>query len=72
MRNDQNIECAQCKQTFVFTQEEQDFYKQKNLELPKFCLICRAIYQKAETDGFRGKIKNVVIPSEVEGSSESS
>lgn len=58
MRNDKNIECNQCQQTFVFTQEEQEFYKKKGLGQPKFCPICRAVYRKAGTDKFRGKIQS--------------
>jgi len=58
MRSDQNIDCQQCQQTFVFTQEEQEFYKQKNLTEPKLCPICRAVYKRAGLDNFRGSLDN--------------
>jgi hypothetical protein len=45
--SDLTITCLTCKQEFVFTQGEQDFYRSKNLPSPTLCMICRA-RQKAE------------------------
>lgn len=40
---DEEIVCAQCKTTFVFTAGEKKFYKEKGLQnKPKYCKECRA------------------------------
>lgn len=54
---DKIIECQNCKQEFVWTISEQEFYENKNLSQPKYCLICRGMYQEASKDNFR-KVKN--------------
>jgi rubrerythrin len=56
MRQDQVIICQQCGQNFVWTEEEQDFYRQKGLRKPNRCPICRASYKAAAKDKFRGKL----------------
>ena len=55
---DKIIKCQQCGQDFPWTMEEQEFYKSKNLQEPKHCLICRGALKAAREDSFRGKIKN--------------
>ncbi len=57
MRHDQIINCSQCGQQFVFTQEEQQFYSQKGLEIPDKCMVCRASVREAKKDNFRGRIE---------------
>lgn len=55
---DQIIECKNCKQAFVWTVGEQEFYNEKKLEEPKYCLICRGMFGEARKDKFRGKMRN--------------
>jgi NAD-dependent SIR2 family protein deacetylase len=39
---DKNLECKDCGQTFVFTEGEQEFYKEKGFENePQRCPDCR-------------------------------
>jgi hypothetical protein len=45
---DKAIQCQECRQEFVWTAGEQDFYATKNLDEPKFCMICRAKKQAEE------------------------
>lgn len=54
---DQIIKCQDCGQDFVFTEGEQRFYEDKNLEVPNRCPICRSIFKTAQKDKFRGKVK---------------
>ena len=43
--------CADCSQQFVFTEGEQQFYRERGIEDPKYCLICRGKYKaKAKQD----------------------
>ena len=53
MKDNKAIKCKKCGQNFVWTREEQDFYKEKGLKPPVYCLICRSIYNEAEKDDFR-------------------
>lgn len=39
---DQQLQCADCGQTFVFSAEDQEFYHQKRYSTPKRCPVCRA------------------------------
>lgn len=39
---DQQLQCADCGESFVFSAEDQDFYFQKRYSTPKRCPICRA------------------------------
>lgn len=57
MKKDQIIKCEHCNQEFVFTQGEQEFYKEKGLSTPIKCPVCRAIFKEAEKDKFRGTVK---------------
>lgn len=36
------IKCQDCGQEFVWTADEQEYYKEKGLSRPKTCLICRS------------------------------
>lgn len=38
---DRDLECLECKNTFVFTSGEQAFYHQKGFTEPKRCPKCR-------------------------------
>jgi len=50
MKTDKTIICDDCGQEFVFTVGEQEFYQQKGLPDPKYCLICRGKYEAAAKD----------------------
>ena len=42
MKNqDMILTCQKCRSRFYFTSGEQNFYKQKGLNIPKFCKNCR-------------------------------
>lgn len=47
---DKTIVCESCGQEFVWTEGEQEFYRQKNLTDPKLCMICRARKQAEDRD----------------------
>ena len=38
---DVDITCAECGNTFPFTEREQDYYTSRNLSQPKRCKTCR-------------------------------
>lgn len=42
--------CADCGNEFVFTEGEQEFYQQKGIETPRYCLICRGKYGAQSKD----------------------
>ena len=48
---DKEIVCKDCGKTFVFTVEEQEFYKERHLSEPKRCKKCA----KARRKFFRHK-----------------
>src|SRR5271169_3150756 len=41
MSDDQEITCADCGNSFVFTAQEQSFYAEKGFSPPKRCRSCR-------------------------------
>ncbi|MCH7951925.1 zinc-ribbon domain containing protein [Patescibacteria group bacterium] len=45
------ITCRECGNEFVWTEGEQEFYKEKSLQKPVICPICRA-KKKAEERQF--------------------
>ena len=53
--NDKHLTCADCGHDFVWSGEEQDFYKEKGYEQPKRCKPCRQA-KKAQR-GDRGEAK---------------
>lgn len=53
---DKTIICGECGQEFVFTAGEQEFYTNKGLEEPKYCMICRG--KKAAEERFWRKNKD--------------
>lgn len=50
---DQQVECLDCGQSFVFSAEDQEFYAQKGYSTPKRCSECRAA-RKAASNNSRG------------------
>lgn len=54
---DKTIVCAECGQEFVWTVGEQEFYAQKGLPDPAYCLICRGKFQAREAQFAKYKKK---------------
>jgi len=57
---DRIIKCQDCEQEFPWTVGEQEFFKEKGLEEPTRCMICRATKKAAKEDGYRGAVKHVL------------
>lgn len=53
---DKPMICEDCGQEFVWTVGEQEFYADKGVEDPKYCMICRG-KNKAKEE-FESKNKN--------------
>ena len=51
---DQDLQCVECGQTFIFSGEDQEFYQQKNYSAPKRCPQCRANRKANSSRGPRG------------------
>lgn len=51
---DKNIECVDCKRSFVFTESEQKFFREKNFSDPKRCPACRQ-KRRQEKNARRGQ-----------------
>ena len=51
---DQQLQCVECGETFVFSAEDQEFYHQKRYSTPKRCPVCRA-NRKAAAGGNRSR-----------------
>ena len=45
---DKQLECADCKQTFVFTGRDQQFFEEKQFVPPKRCKPCREAKKQAK------------------------
>jgi general stress protein 26 len=45
---DRSMKCGDCGQEFAWTVGEQEFYHEKGIEDPKFCMICRAKHKAEE------------------------
>lgn len=50
-----SIKCKNCGNMFVWSQEEQELYKQRNLSEPEYCPICRGIIEARSKDDLRTK-----------------
>ncbi len=50
---DVDIQCAECGETFPFTEREQEYYHERNLSQPKRCKTCRDA-RRANFGGARG------------------
>ena len=50
MAEDKTLECVECKQSFVWTGGERDFYEKSGFSEPKRCRPCREA-RKAKKNG---------------------
>ena len=48
---DQQLTCADCGQTFVFSAEDQEFYAQRGFSTPKRCSECRSARKASSQRG---------------------
>lgn len=51
----QAIKCKNCGNSFVWSSEEQEIYKQRQLTNPEYCPICRGIIEARNRDTKRSK-----------------
>ncbi|HZS10342.1 MAG TPA: zinc-ribbon domain containing protein [Blastocatellia bacterium] len=51
---DKQIECADCHQTFTFTEGEQEFYSGRGMSEPKRCKECRQVRKAGRESGGGG------------------
>ncbi len=49
------IKCKNCGNNFVWSEEEQELYKKRNLIGPEYCPICRGIIEARSRDIKRNK-----------------
>lgn len=47
---DITLTCQDCGNEFIWTEDDQRFYHDKNLDPPRFCLICRARHRAMQRD----------------------
>ncbi len=61
---DETLTCVQCGSQFVFSAEEQAFFKKRDLHVPpKRCKACRVERRKARRGVYRGRMKDYRSPS---------
>lgn len=53
---DEVIKCADCPDTFVFTEGERAFYESRNFSKPKRCKPCREKKRASRGDGSHAPI----------------
>jgi len=54
----ETIACVDCKENFIFTDGEKEFYESKGLTVPKRCKPCRAEKKRKNEDkAFNNKAK---------------
>ncbi len=49
------IKCKNCKNTFVWSRQEQELYAVRQLAPPEHCPICRGIMEARKKDSARSK-----------------
>jgi len=47
---DKEIECCDCKQVFIFTAGEQEFFASKNFTPPRRCKPCRDVRKREKEE----------------------
>lgn len=52
---DKKIICKNCQNEFVWSFQEQDLYKHRELPPPDYCPICRGIIEARNKDSARSK-----------------
>lgn len=58
LANYQKLTCENCGNSFVWSSEEQELYMRRNLEMPKYCPICRGIMEARSRDESRKKYED--------------
>lgn len=54
--SDTEITCQDCKTTFLFTEQDQDFYAEKGFTPPKRCKPCRQVRKANKESGVGASI----------------
>ena len=54
MAADQELTCSDCGQTFTFTSEDQDFFRERGYSTPKRCKNCRQAKKNEQANGGGG------------------
>ena len=54
MSGDQQLLCSDCGQSFTFTSEDQDFFRDRGYSAPKRCKACRQAKKNEQTGGGGG------------------
>lgn len=50
-----SMQCKNCDNNFVWSEEEQRLYEQRGLPQPEYCPICRGIIEARAKDSARNK-----------------
>jgi len=53
--NGKVLECKNCGNEFVYSVEEQNLYKDRGIDDPEYCAICRGIFEAKQRDEERRK-----------------
>ena len=59
---DKNLKCSDCKNVFIFTKGEQEFYLKKAFSEPRRCLDCRKKRKKDRRKKRRGLLRTLQTP----------
>jgi len=54
MAEDQHLQCSDCGQSFTFTSEDQEFFRDRGYSAPKRCKACRAAKKNEQSGGGGG------------------
>lgn len=51
MAEDQQLICSDCGQSFTFSGEDQEFFRERGYSAPKRCKTCRQVKKNGQSDG---------------------
>lgn len=54
MSEDQQLQCSDCGQSFTFTSEDQEFFRDRGYSAPKRCKPCRQAKKNEQSGGSGG------------------
>ena len=63
MAEDQQLLCSDCGQSFAFTAEDQDFFRERGYSAPKRCKACRQAKKNVQPGGggYRGSSQGTSV-----------
>lgn len=56
-REDKVLECRECGNKFVWSEEEQELYEERDLSKPSYCPICRGKFEAEKK--FKEKVEKI-------------